>query len=186
MTEHNLWRRTELENFIIIDPKQTGILPLLWAIPWGLLSEVNIPLDIYFSVNFQSFPQCVHLAAWKVKKLRGGKDLANWAEEPNLKHEVLNLLPDNHGHIRGQEAVTSVLLQSFNFHVFSQGEYCSSADAQREIWLYIHFSEGVVNKCEMFDGISRQQTLEADVQWGQLASKINVSTPAVISALLHL
>lgn len=81
--------------------------------------------------------------------------------------------------------MTSVLVQAFNFHVFSQGEFCSSADAQREIWLYIHFSEGVVNKCEVFDVISRQQTLEADLQWGQLALKIIVSTPAVISVLLH-
>lgn len=42
-----------------------------------------------------------------------------------------------------------------------------------------------MNKCEVFGAISRQQTLEADVQWGQLSLKIIVSTPAVISALLH-
>lgn len=50
--------------------------------------------------------------------------------------------------------------------------------------MYIHFREGAVNKCEVFGVLSRLQTLEADVQWGQLALKIIVSTPAVISVLL--
>lgn len=85
----SLWGRTELKIFIISDPKQTGILSLLWAIPWGSLSEVNIPLNILFEWSFASFSSVYRLGSLESREVESWEGLSGWSR--GIKFKTLSL-----------------------------------------------------------------------------------------------